>query len=76
MIFLLEYDRPTGRLRNERAFADDQIESANAARLAAELDFAGSPRVEIVIIRSHSREEMIRTHGRYFKSFAELSRIR
>lgn len=76
MIFLLEYVRPSGRLRNERAFEDSEIEVANAARLAAELDSAGSSDVEIVIIRSHSREEMIRTHGRYFKTFAELSRIR
>jgi hypothetical protein len=70
--FLLVYDRRAGRLLAEREFSSR--DKALAARFECEETYARDrDGIEIVVLRAQSREQLERTHGRYFKSFAELA---
>jgi hypothetical protein len=73
MIFLLVYDRSKGKLIGDTTYADSQIEVANEARLDAEITNAENTDIEVVILKSESRDELEKTHGRYFKSLKQLS---
>ncbi len=73
MTFLITYDRSSGCLVDEHQFADVDIEAANDARLEAEIAHAGAAAMEVVILRADSREELQKTHARYFKTLKELS---
>ncbi len=72
MIFLIVYDRPQGSELRFQEYADDKLAQANSDRLAAEIEYAERPEVEIVILRSESAEELRKTHARYFKTLQEL----
>jgi len=73
MVFLIEYDRPTGKLVQLRKFDDSEKETARAARLELELKLnrEGVER-EVVILEAPSEEIIRHTHGRYFKDLDEL----
>lgn len=73
MIFLLVYDRSKGKLIEETSYPDSKLDEANAARLDAEIANVDRTDIEVVILQSESREELRKTHGRYFKSLKELS---
>ncbi len=69
--FLLVYDRPRGLLLREQPF-DDRREALQA-RFAAEREFRGrESEIEVVVIGSVSREELVQSHGRYFLSLDQL----
>lgn len=69
--FLLVYDRRAGQLLHEESYSDGV--EALLARFQAEADFRDDPRdVEIVVLGARSRDDLLRTHGRYFRSLAEL----
>jgi len=74
MIFLIEYDRPHGRLVTFRKFADSERQKAQAERLAMELALhrSGTER-EVVILEAVSEEAVRRTHRRYFEDLAEIA---
>ena len=70
--FLLVYDRAAGRLLNEECFAERR--DALMARLRNEKAYRDEmPNVEIVVIGAPSREQLLRTHGRYFLTLDELA---
>ncbi|MBI4885878.1 MAG: hypothetical protein HY824_02185 [Acidobacteria bacterium] len=71
MIFLIEYDRPTGLIKSKRAF-EDRTQAQNA-RLALELDLnrRGILR-EIVLLEAQNEEALYRTHRRYFEDLGQL----
>jgi len=73
MIFLIEYDRPTGTLVKFQKFGDSEREVAHKARLELELKLnrEGVER-EVVILEAPNEEVIRHTHGRYFKDFDEL----
>ena len=73
MIFLIEYNRPEGRLLTFREFEGSQWREAEDARLALELDLnrQGSDH-EVVLLEAESEEALRRTHGRYFYTLREL----
>jgi hypothetical protein len=73
--FLLVYDRRTGHLRTVRRFAEDQHEAAVDARFTCEEMTRDEPDVEVVLLSARSERALKRTHGRYFKSLAELAKI-
>ena len=75
MIFLVTYDRQQGELRRLVEYDDADIDQANAERLKSEIESVNDAEVEIVILRSDSKEELKRTHARYFKSLNELQRF-
>jgi hypothetical protein len=75
MIFLIEYDRPSGTLVQFRKFDDSERQVAQDTRLELELKL-NRERIqhEVVILEAPSEEAVRHTHGRYFKDVAELVR--
>lgn len=70
--FLLVYDRAAGRLLHEQTF--ERRAEALRARFAQERELRGTgDNLEIVVIDAHSREDLMRTHARYFLSLEELA---
>ncbi len=77
MVFLIEYDRPTGTLVQFRKFEDSERQIAQDARLELELRLNRErSQHEVVILEAPSEEDVRHTHGRYFKDVAELIRER
>ncbi|HUI43564.1 MAG TPA: hypothetical protein VL523_16505 [Terriglobia bacterium] len=73
MLFLIEYDRPTGTLMQFRKFDESERQAAQDARLKLELALNdGGFEHEVVILDAPNEEALRRTHGRYFKTLAEL----
>ncbi len=75
MIFLIDYDRPTGRLIECRMFDDQEREKAANARLEIELDLnrRGVDR-EVVLLEADSEEALRLTHRRYFEDVTQILR--
>ena len=73
MLFLIEYDRPSGTLVQFRKFEETDRQAAHNARLELELEVnrENLPR-EVVILDAPSEEAVRHTHGRYFKKLPEL----
>jgi hypothetical protein len=73
MLFLIEYDRPSGTLVQFRKFEDTERQAAQNARLELELKLNREDlQREVVILEAPSEEAVQRTHGRYFKELPEL----
>ena len=68
--FLLVYDRAAGRLRDEQRF-DSRVDALRA-RFAAEKTHDAQD-IEVVVLRAGSREDLLRTHARYFLTIEELA---
>ena len=73
MIFLIEYDRNSGRLITLKRFDDANREAAESERLEMELELnrQGVER-EVVLMVAETEEGLRRTHRRYFESLSEL----
>jgi len=72
--FLLVYDRATGSLlRDPAAFAAGEREAALTLRFAVEKEYRDNTDVEVVVLGAESRDDLLRTHARYFKSVSELA---
>ena len=73
MIFLLDYDRGSGKMVSLRTYADSQRQQASAERLELEIDChrRGIER-EIVVLQAASKEALMKTHRRYFADLKEL----
>jgi hypothetical protein len=75
VIFLLEYDRAAGKLRDLRTFFDHDRLHAQRQRLARELELKRHGLVhEVVLLEAKDKQSLERTHRRYFKTAAELGR--
>jgi|LakMenEpi03Aug12_release.lakeMendotaPanAssembly.Ray.scaffolds.fasta_scaffold2602866_1 hypothetical protein len=74
MLFLIEYDRPSGSLIQIQTYAAEDSVTANQTRLALELDrlHMTSTR-EVVILDAESAAALRKTHSRYFESLASLA---
>ncbi|HKS95658.1 MAG TPA: hypothetical protein VJV74_05930 [Terriglobia bacterium] len=73
MIFLIEYDPPTGTLVQFRKFEESDRQAAHDARLELELALnRQASRHEVVTLEAPSEEAVRHTHKRYFKGLAEL----
>ena len=71
--FVLVYDRPNGKLiRPPEVYPDAQRHDALTRRFELEREFVDRPDYEIVVLGGESEEAIRRTHGRYFKTMAEL----
>ncbi len=75
MVFLIEYDRPTGKLVRFQKYEDPERKIAQDARLELELKLnrEGNRDREVIILEARDEETIRHTHGRYFKSMAELT---
>ncbi|WP_156184629.1 hypothetical protein [Allosalinactinospora lopnorensis] len=69
MNFLLVYDRTRGEILREEEFSDAR--EAMEARFAAEADHQGRD-VEVIVLGARSRDDLLRTHGRYFYTMDQL----
>ena len=76
MVFLIEYDPPTGTLVQFRKFGVSELRLAQDARFELELKLKREGvQHEAVILEAPSEEAVRHTHGRYFaKDVAELVR--
>jgi hypothetical protein len=74
MIFLIEYDRPSGTLVSMQSFTLARRDQAEERRLSAEMDalHRGISR-EIVLIDARNEAELRKTHRRYFESPGQLA---
>jgi hypothetical protein len=73
MIFLMDYDRKSGKLVSFRQFDDTQ--QAREARLELELELNRQKvEREIVLLEAEDENAIRRTHRRYFDDLPELLR--
>jgi len=73
MIFLIDYERKTGLLRQFKCFQDGQRAQAQRERLDIELSLNGSLESREVVLLEADREETVRrSHRRYFETTREI----
>jgi hypothetical protein len=74
VIFLIQYNRESGRLVTMRSFDDSEREIAHETRLDLELELnekgVGD---EVVLLEAATEEAIRRTHRRYFEDLHELT---
>ena len=74
MIFLIEYDRHSGKLVQVQPFKDADANAARSARTALELErMATNLEREIVILDAESEADLRKTHRRYFEPIGTLA---
>jgi hypothetical protein len=69
--FLVIYNRRTGA-NTTREFPEGHGREAIRERFAQERLHRGDPDIEVVVLGSSSREELLKTHSRYFRSAEEI----
>jgi len=69
--FLVVYDRAVGQLLRLERYESGQ--SAMQARFCAEAEFRARGDIEVVALAAGSRDDLMRTHGRYFLGLEELA---
>ena len=76
MLFLIEYERSSGRLVSMSTFDDSDRQKSDESRLDLELDLnrRGLER-EVVILDAATEQAIRRTHRRYFEDLAELAKV-
>ena len=70
--FLLTYDRRRGALISESEYDQTEHQAAMAARASAVAHHIKNPNVEVVLLGAHSRDDLMRTHSRYFRTIKEI----
>ncbi len=74
MLFLIEYDRPRGKIVQINKFDDFSQRAAQEARLELELKLNRTGvQHEVVLLDAPSEEALRRTHSRYFEDIAEIA---
>lgn len=74
MIFLLEYNRPEGKLITFREFDATDRQKAHDAQLELELDLHRKGiSHEIVLLEASNAEALRESHGRYFKTISQIA---
>ena len=67
MIYYVEYDRSSQKLRELKAFSETERAQAQAHALARELEFSRQGlQLEIVLLEADSEATIRNTHPRYF----------
>ena len=75
MLFLIEYDRPSGTINEIRAFDVSSRRVVGDPRLELELKLnREGVRHEVVLLEAPNEEALRRTHSRYFEDLAEIAR--
>ena len=74
MIFLIEYNRPKGRIVTFKVFDEQALAKAENLRLEMELGL-GRRGVdnEVVLLEAASEEALRRTHRRYFETPRQIA---
>jgi hypothetical protein len=73
MIFLIEYDRPKGRIVTFRVFDKSEQIKAETSRLDLELALHRKGiDLEVVLLEAASEAALRRTHRRYFETPSQI----
>ena len=73
MIFLIEYNRPKGRIVTFRVFDKSEQVKAEISRLNLELDLNRRKVFhEVVLLEAASEAALRRTHRRYFETPSQI----
>ncbi len=73
MIFLIEYNRPEGRIVTFKKFADSKRRVAEKTRIELELELnRRGIHHEVVLLEAENEEALRRTHRRYFEDLRHL----
>ena len=73
MIFLIEYDRPEGRIITLKRFSDRERAKAQDERLNIELALNRSgAEHEVVLLEAVDEDAVRRTHQRYFEDLSQI----
>lgn len=74
MVFLIEYDRPQGRIVTFKTFDDLERLRAENTRLDLELKLNRiGINHEVVLLEAASEDALRKTHRRYFESLSQIS---
>lgn len=75
MLFLIEYNRDSGRIVTFKSFEDSDRRGAEESRLGLELDLnLKGIENEVVLLEAATEEALRRTHRRYFEDLSELTK--
>lgn len=75
MIFLIEYNRPEGRIVSFKRFKDSKRLKAENSRLDLELSLnRRGMNHEVVLLEAASEDAMRRTHRRYFEDARQIAK--
>ncbi len=75
MIFLIQYNRPTGRIVTFRVFDNSERAAAEDSRLELDLDLhRRNIDDEVVLLEAASEDALRRTHRRYFEDLAQIAK--
>jgi hypothetical protein len=73
MIFLIQYNRPTGQIETFKVFDDKDRAAADDARLDLELELhRRNIEHEVVLLEAPNEQALRRTHRRYFEDPSEI----
>ncbi len=70
--YLVRYRRSTGDLLEFQDLGSDRT-TAMERRFEEERAYKDDSDIEVVVLTASSREDLLRTHARYFKSVPELT---
>jgi hypothetical protein len=71
--YLIVYDRRAGAIVAVEEFDTSEREKALPRRFELERAYRGRGDIEIVVLAADSREELLTTHARYFRTLEELT---
>ena len=73
MIFLIEYNRPQGRIATFERFTDSERLKSQDSRLDLELDLnRRGVNHEVILLEAASEDALKKTHQRYFKTLRQI----
>jgi hypothetical protein len=74
VLFLIEYDRVSGRLVGLQSYSDADRQRASNDRIDLELRLNREQvEREVVLLEAASEEDLRKTHRRYFEGLTELA---
>ncbi len=71
--FVIVYDQTAGEVIELTEFPDTERSRALDVRFELERQYQDRPNIEVVALGADSREDLEATHGRYFKTIAQLA---
>jgi hypothetical protein len=76
VLFIIQYNRKSGRIVSKTTYEDTDREKAYDARLKLELELNGDGVDDEVVLLEAANEEILRrTHRRYFETLRELTSV-
>lgn len=71
--FLITYMKSTGSLVDIVEFSDEERREALAERAKLERQYGATGDVEVVVLGARDRDDLMRSHSRYFKTLHDFA---